>query len=70
MPGHPPPPRVLDSVKSAAMPSSADLDRNVLEPDAARALVLERLIDGHRAVDEPKLGRDDRYVDAISCEGT
>ena len=57
---------VLDAVKRATVPASAELGRRVLQPDAAHALRLERLIDGHRAVDEPQLGRDDRDVDAIA----
>ena len=42
------------------------LRRDVLQSDAAYALGPERLVDGHRAVDESQLGRDERDVDAIA----
>ena len=57
---------VLDAIESAAMPAGVVLGRNALHPDAAPALGSERLVDGHRAVDEAQLGRDERDVDAIA----
>ena len=47
------------------MPASTQLGGGVLQPEAACALDLERLIDGHRAIDELQLGREQRDVDAI-----
>ena len=42
------------------------LGRDALHPDAAPALGSERMVDGHRAVDEAQVGRDERDVDAIA----
>ena len=48
------------------MPAGVVLGRDALHPDAAPALGSERLVDGHRAVDEAQVGRDERDVDAIA----
>jgi hypothetical protein len=62
--------RVLDAVKRAAVPAGAEPGHRLPKPQPAHALRLEGLIHGHRAVDEPQLGRDDRDLDAISGQGT
>ena len=61
---------VLNAVKRAMVPASVELGRGVLQPDAARTLALERLVDGHRAIDELQLRREDRDVDPIRSQGT
>ena len=61
---------VLHAVKSSTVPPGAELGRGVLQPEAAHALGLERLLGGHRAIDELQLRRQDRNVDAISSQRT
>ena len=61
---------VLDAVKRAMVPASVEFGRGVLQPDAARTLALERLVDGHRAIDELQLRREDRDVDPICSKRT
>ena len=61
---------VLNAVKRATVPASVELGRGVLQPDAARTLALERLVDGHRAIDELQFRREDRDVDPIRSKGT
>ena len=48
------------------MPAGVVLGRDVAPSGCRAALGSERLVDGHRAVDEPQLGRDERDVDAIA----
>jgi len=56
---------VLHLVECSTVPASAELGRDVLKPEAAPALGLERLLDRHPAVDELQLRRHDRDLDAI-----
>jgi hypothetical protein len=59
-------PIALHTVERSTAPACTELGRSVLQPEATRALDLERLIDGHRAIDELQLGGEERDVDAIS----
>ncbi len=61
-------PLVLDAVKRALVPASAELDRGLLQPEPADSLGLERLVDAHRQVDELQLGREDRDLEQISAQ--
>jgi hypothetical protein len=56
---------VLDAVESSMVPSSAQLGRGVLQPEAAPALDLERLFDRHRQVDELQLGGEEPGREAV-----
>ena len=61
---------VHDAVESPTVPVSAELRRCVLQPEASPSLDLERLLRGHRAIDELQLGGQDRDVEAIRRERT
>src|SRR6185437_13567193 len=55
-----------DALKSSAVPGSAGFGGGVLKPQAACALRRERLVDGHRMVDELQLRRKERELHAIA----
>src|SRR6185437_5665245 len=56
----------IDALKSSAVPGSAGFGGGVLKPQAACALRLERLVDGHRMVDELQLRRKESELHAIA----
>jgi hypothetical protein len=56
---------VIDAVERSVMPARVVLGGRVRQPEAAHALALEGLGDGHRAVDELQLGRQERHLDPI-----
>ena len=56
---------MLDAVERSPVPGGAELRRGVLQPEPASALDLERLLDGHREIDELELWREQGELDAI-----
>ena len=62
--------RVYNAVERSTVPVSAELRRGVLQAEPSRALCLERLLRGHRAIDELQLGGQDRDVDAVGGQRT